>query len=64
MSITATCLKYKLVKGSNTSAAYFRGLKWCMGIYFEKYITFVKVIILPVILNGCETWSLTLREEH
>ena len=21
-------------------------------------------IILPVVLNGCETWSLTLREEH
>jgi hypothetical protein len=24
------------------------------------YIT----IILPVVLYGCETWSLTLREEH
>jgi hypothetical protein len=23
-----------------------------------------KTIILPVILYGCETWSLTLREEH
>jgi hypothetical protein len=23
-----------------------------------------KSIILPVVLNGCETWSLTLREEH
>jgi hypothetical protein len=23
-----------------------------------------KTIILPVVLNGCETWSLTLREEH
>jgi hypothetical protein len=22
------------------------------------------VIILPVLLYGCETWSLTLREEH
>jgi hypothetical protein len=21
-------------------------------------------LILPVILHGCETWSLTLREEH
>jgi hypothetical protein len=21
-------------------------------------------IILPVVLNGCETWSLTVREEH
>jgi hypothetical protein len=23
-----------------------------------------KTTILPVILYGCETWSLTLREEH
>jgi hypothetical protein len=23
-----------------------------------------KIIILPVIMYGCETWSLTLREEH
>jgi hypothetical protein len=23
-----------------------------------------KTIILPVVLHGCETWSLTLREEH
>jgi hypothetical protein len=23
-----------------------------------------KTIILPVILYGCETWSLTLKEEH
>jgi hypothetical protein len=21
-------------------------------------------VILPVVLSGCETWSLTLREEH
>jgi hypothetical protein len=23
-----------------------------------------KIIILPVVLYGCETWSVTLREEH
>jgi hypothetical protein len=23
-----------------------------------------KTIILPVLLYGCETWSLTLKEEH
>ena len=28
-----------------------------------KVITY-KTIILPVVLYGCETWSLTLREEH
>jgi hypothetical protein len=25
---------------------------------------FYKTIILPVVLYGCETWSLTLREDH
>jgi hypothetical protein len=27
-------------------------------------IRIYKTIILPVVLFGCETWSLTLREEH
>jgi hypothetical protein len=27
-------------------------------------IRIYKIIILPVVLYGCETWSLTLRKEH
>ena len=27
-------------------------------------IKIYKIIILPIVLYGCETWSLTLREEH
>jgi hypothetical protein len=27
-------------------------------------IKIYKNVILPVVLYGCETWSLTLREEH
>jgi hypothetical protein len=27
-------------------------------------IRIYKTTILPVVLYGCETWSLTLREEH
>jgi len=27
-------------------------------------IIIYKTVILPVVLYGCETWSLTLREEH
>ena len=32
----------------------------------NKYYTTILyyTIILPVVLYGCETWSLTLREEH
>jgi hypothetical protein len=29
-----------------------------------KKIKTYKTVILPVVLYGCETWSLTLREEH
>jgi hypothetical protein len=29
-----------------------------------KKIRIYKTIILPVVLYGCKTWSLTLREEH
>jgi hypothetical protein len=29
-----------------------------------KKIKVYKTVILPVVLYGCETWSLTLREEH
>jgi hypothetical protein len=27
-------------------------------------IKIYKTVILPVVLYGCETWSLTFREEH
>jgi hypothetical protein len=27
-------------------------------------VCMMEAIILPVVLYGCETWSLTLREEH
>jgi hypothetical protein len=27
-------------------------------------IKIYKTVILPVVLYGCETWSLTLKEEH
>jgi hypothetical protein len=32
----------------------------CRNVKVKIYTT----IILPVVLYGCETWSLTLREEH
>jgi hypothetical protein len=30
----------------------------------KEKIRIYKTIIFPVVLYGCETWSLTLREEH
>jgi hypothetical protein len=30
----------------------------------QNHLSSLLTIILPVILYGCETWSLTVREEH
>jgi len=36
------------------------------SLLYKKYIkiNIYRAIILPVVLYGCETWSLILREEH
>jgi hypothetical protein len=47
-----TC--YHLVQSLLSSRLLSRNVK------VEVY----KTIILPVVLYGCETWSVTLREEH
>jgi hypothetical protein len=33
-------------------------------LYKNVKIKICSTILLPVVLYGCETWSLTLREEH
>jgi hypothetical protein len=33
-------------------------------LVFITVVEYVWTIILPVVLYGCETWSLTLKEEH
>jgi hypothetical protein len=33
-------------------------------IHYKLKVKICKTIILPVVLYVCETWSLTLREEH
>jgi hypothetical protein len=35
-----------------------------LNIHAIIHIRIYKTIILPVVLYGCETWYLTLREEH
>jgi hypothetical protein len=34
---------------------------FCLPVYYTKIL---RTTILPVVLYGCETWSLSLREEH
>jgi hypothetical protein len=35
-----------------------------LTLYIFKYIFLYMLLLLPVVLDGYETWSLTLREEH
>jgi Zn-finger domain-containing protein len=44
------------------SDAYFNGRFKTTNSVMQYHIP--RIIILPVVLHRCETWSLTLREEH
>ena len=37
---------------------------WTQNSPYLTVLTYLRTIILPFVLYGCETWSLTLREEH
>ena len=37
--------------------------RWSSSLQY-KNIKIYRTIILPVVVYGCETWSLTLREER
>jgi hypothetical protein len=39
---------------------------FCLLVSYQKNlkIKIYKTVFLPVLLYGCEVWSLTLREEH
>jgi hypothetical protein len=48
------CASYHLVQNLLSSSLLSKNLK----------ITIHRTIILPIVLYGCETWSLALREER
>ena len=45
------------------NACYYSGQNLLSSSLLSKNIKICGIIILPVVLYGCETWSLTLREE-
>jgi len=48
-----------------SSTNFFKYQNYIICVYFVLCILYIyKIIILPVVLNGCETWSLTLRQER
>jgi hypothetical protein len=56
-------IKLRLNSG-NACYHSFRNLLPSRLLSKDIQIRIYKIIILPVVLYGCETWSLTLREEH
>jgi hypothetical protein len=56
-------IKSRLNSGN---ACYYSGQNLLSSHLISKNlkIKIYKTVILPVVLYGCETWSLTLREEH
>jgi hypothetical protein len=56
-------IKSRLNSG-NTCCYSAQNLLSSLLISKNLKIKIYKTVILPVVLYGCETWSLTLREEH
>jgi hypothetical protein len=48
------------------NACYYSVQNLLSSHLISKYlkIKIYKTVILPIVLHGCETWSLTLKEEH
>jgi hypothetical protein len=45
--------------------ATIRSRTFCLFVYcIKQKIRIHDITILPVVLYGCKTWTLTLREEH
>jgi hypothetical protein len=55
-------IKNRLNSGN---ACYYSVQNFCLPVSYKKLKTKIyRTVILPVVLFGCETWSLTFREEH
>jgi hypothetical protein len=61
------CIQEEIKSRLNSGNACYhsvQSLLSCRLLFRNVKVKIYKTIILPVVLYGCETWSLTLREEH
>jgi hypothetical protein len=61
------CMHKETESRLNLDNACYHSIQSLLSSYLlsrNVKIKIYKIIILPVVLYGCETWSLTLREEH
>jgi hypothetical protein len=58
------CMHEEITSRLNSGNACYHSVKYyvLLPAVWERKI--YRTIILPLVLYGCETWSLTLREEH
>jgi hypothetical protein len=68
MTVTSQNLIHEDIKGrlNSGNACYYSVQNLLSSRLLTEHvkIKIYKTIILPVVLYGCETWSLTLRTEH
>jgi hypothetical protein len=61
------CIYEEIKIRLNSGNAYYHSVQSFLSsclLSRNVKVEIYKTIILPVVLYGCETWSLTLREEH
>jgi hypothetical protein len=68
MTITnENLIQEEIKRGLNSSNAFYHSVQNLLSSHLLSKnikVRIYKTIILPVVIYGCETWSLTLREEH
>jgi hypothetical protein len=60
-------IQEEIKRRSNSRNACYHSIQNLLCFYLlskNLNIKIYKTIILPLVMYGCETWSLTLREEH
>jgi hypothetical protein len=58
------CMQEEIKSRLNSGNACYQSILSSRLLSRNVKVKIYKTIILPVVLYGCETWSLTLREEH
>jgi hypothetical protein len=61
------CIHEEIKSRLNSGNACFRSVRSLLSSHLlsrNVKVKIYKTIIVPVVLYGCETWSLMLREEH
>jgi hypothetical protein len=65
--INQNLIQKEIKRRLNSGNAYYHSVQNLLSsrlLSKNAELRIYKIIIFPVVLYGCETWSLTVREEH